>query len=129
MDARYYPRIVGKNVVLSKHDETQRKRRRTVSTGHECEGGERKSSDVAHLERGILGLCEQLTHATETVVSKDQQHIKVDNDYRFLRRSKRHIIQELAREQRAHEKTKVDRNGLKLLMPELGGQLWSKRYQ
>ena len=74
----------------------------------------------------ILGLREQLTRAAETVVLKDQQLIKLDNDYRALRGSERHVTEELAREQRAHEETKVDRNGLKLLMRELGGQLWRK---
>ena len=119
-------RSVGKDGVLSKRDETHRKRRRTVRTRHEGEGGEKTSSDVERLEKEILGLREHLARATETVVLKDQQLIKLDNDYRALRRSERHVTQELAREQRAHEKTKVDRNGLKLLMRELGGQLWSK---
>ena len=126
MDAGYYPRIVGKDGVLSKRDETHRKRRRTVRTRQEGEEGEKTSSDVERLEKEILGLREQLTRAAETVVLKDQQLIKLDNDYRALRRSERHVTQELAREQRAHEETKVDRNGLKLLMRELGGQLWRK---
>ena len=60
------------------------------------------------------------------MVLKDQQLIKLDNEYRALRRSERHVAQNLAQEQRAHEETKVDRNGLKLLMRELGGQLWRK---
>ena len=57
---------------------------------------------------------------------KEQQLIKLGNDYRALRRSECHVTQELACEQRAHEETKVDRNGLKFLMRELGGQLWRK---
>ena len=124
MDAGYYPLIVGKDGVLSKRDETHRKRRRTVRTQHEGDGGEKTSSE--RLEKEIPGLREQLTRAVETVVLKDQQLIKLDNDYRALRRSERHVTQELAREQMAHEETKVDRNGLKLLMRELGGQLWRK---
>ena len=126
IDAGYYPRIVGKDGVLSKRDGTHRKRRRTVRTRHEGEGGENTSYDVERLEKEILGPREQLTRAAETVVLKDQQLINLDKDYRALRRSERHVTQELAREQRAHEETKVDRNGLKLLMRELGGQLWRK---
>ena len=126
MDAGYHPRIVGKDGVLSKRDETHRKRRRTVRTRHEGKGGEKTSSDVERLEKEILGLREQLTCAAETMVLKDQQLIKLDNEYRALRRSERHVAQNLAQEQRAHEKTKVDRNGLKLLMRELGGQLWKR---
>ena len=129
VDAGYYPRIVGKDGVLSKRDETHRKRRRTVRTRHEGEGGEKTSSDVERLEKEILGLREQLTRAAETVVSKDQQLIKLDNDYRALRRSERHVAQNLAQEQRAHEETKGDRNALKLMMRELGGQLWRKGCQ
>ena len=126
MDAGYYPRIVGKDGIISKRDETHRKRRRTVRTRHEGEGGEKTSSDVERLEKEILRLREQLTRAAVTVVLKDQQLMKLDNDYRALRRSEHQVSQELAREQRAHEDTKVDRNGLKLLIRELGGQLWRK---
>ena len=60
------------------------------------------------------------------MVLKDQLHIKLDNDYRALHRSERQVCQELAHEQWAHEETKVDRNGLKLLMRELGRQFWRK---
>ena len=108
---------------MSKRDETHGKHRRTVRTRHEGEGGEKTFSDVEHLEKEIRGLREQLNRAAETDVLNDQQLIKLDNDYRALRRSECHITQELAREQRAHEETRVDRNGLKLLMRELGGQL------
>ena len=125
-DAGYYPRIVGKDGVLSKRDETHSKRRRTVRTRHEGEGGEKPSSDVEHLEKEFLGLREQLTRAAETLVLKDQQLIKLDNEYRALRRSERQVAQNLAQEQRAHEETKGDRNALRLLMRELGGQLWRK---
>ena len=97
-----------------------------MRTRHEGEGGEKTSSDVERLENEIRRLREQLTRAAETVVLKDQQLIKLDNDYRALRQSERHVTQEFARGQRAHEETKVDRNGLKLLMRELGGQLWRK---
>ena len=126
VDAGYYPRIVGKDGVLSKLDETYRKCRRTVRTRHEGDRGEKTSSDVEGLEKEILGLREQLTRAAETVVLKDQQLIKLDNDYRALRRSEHQVTQELAREQRAYEETKVDRNALELMMRELGGQLWKK---
>ena len=101
-----------------------RKRRRTVRTWHEGEGGEKRSSDVERLEKEILGLREQLTRDAETLVLKDQQLIKLYNDYQTLRRSKRHVTQELARKQRAHEETSEDRTALKLLMRELCGQLW-----
>ena len=97
-----------------------------MRTRHEGEGGEKTSSDVERQEKEILGFREQLTRAAKTVVLKDQQLIKLDNDYRALHRSERQVSQELAREQRAHEETKVDRAGLKLLMRELGGQLWRK---
>ena len=90
-------------------------------------GGRNTSSDVERLEKGILVLREQLNRAAGTVVLKDQELFKLDNDYRALRRSERHASQELAGKQRAHEETKVDRNGLKLLIRELGGQLWRKR--
>ena len=126
VDDGYYPGIVGKEGVLSKRDDTHRKDRRTVRTRHQGEGGEKTSPDVKRLEKEILGLREQLTHAAETVVLKDQQLMKLDNDYRALRRSERHVTQEFAREQRAHEETKKDRTALKLLMRELGGQLWRK---
>ena len=81
VDARYYLQIVGKDRILSKRDETQLKRRRTVRTRHEGEGGEKTSSNVEHLEMEILGLREQLTRADETMSMKDQQLIKLDNDY------------------------------------------------
>ena len=55
VDAGYYPRIVGKDGVLSKQDETHRKRRRTMRTRQEGEGGEKTSSDVEHLGEGDLG--------------------------------------------------------------------------
>ena len=73
----------------SKRDETHRKRRATVRTWIEREGGEKTSSDVERLEKEILDLREQLSQIAENVVAKDQQ-----------------------------------RNGLKLMMRELGGQLW-----
>ena len=126
VDAGYYPRIVGSDGVLSKRDETHRKCRKTVRTRHEGEEGEKTSSDVERLEKEILGLREQLTRAAETVVLKDQQLINLDNEYRALRRSERHVAESLAQEQRAHEETKSDRDALKLLMRELGGQLWRK---
>ena len=85
MDTGYYLRIVGGDGVLSKPDETHRKRRRTVRTRHEGEGGEKTSCDVEHLEKEIQGLREQLNRAAETVVLKDRQLIKLDNDYRALR--------------------------------------------
>ena len=129
MDARYYPQIVGKDRVLSKWNETHRKRRRTVRTRHEGEVGEKTLSDAERLEKEILGLWEQLTRAAETVVLKDQQLIKLDNEYRALHRSESHVSQNLAQEQRAHEETKGDPNALKLWMWELGGQLWRKGCQ
>ena len=97
-----------------------------MRTRHERERGEKTSSDVERLEKEILVLAEQLNCAAEAVVSKDQQLIKLDNDYQALRRSEHQVSKELSREQRAHEETKVDRNGLKLLMWELGGELWRK---
>ena len=98
VDAGYYPRIVGKDGVLSKQYETHRECRKTVRTRHEGEGGEKTSSDVERLEQEILGLRQQVTRAAETVVLKDQQLIKLDNDYRALRRSERQVTQEFARE-------------------------------
>ena len=122
-DAGYYPWIVRKDDVLSKRDETNRKRRRTVRIRHKGDEGKKTSWDVERLEKEILVLREQLNGAAKTVILKHQQLIKLDENYRALRRSERHLTQELAREHRAHEETKVDRNGLKLLMRELGGQL------
>ena len=72
MDAGYYPRLVRKDGVLSKRDETDCKPRRTIRTRHEREGGEKTSSDVEQLEKEILVLQEQLNRAAKTVVSKDQ---------------------------------------------------------
>ena len=129
VDTGYYPRIVGKDGVLSKRDETYCKRQSTVRTRYEGEGGEKTSSDVELLEKVLLGPWEQLTRAAETMVLKDQQPIKLDNEYRALRRSESHVAQNLAQEQRAHEETKRDRNALKLLMPDLGGQLWRQGCQ
>ena len=80
VDAGYYPRIVGKDGVLSKRDETQRKRWRTVRTQHDGEGGEKTSSDVARLEKEILVLREPVTRAAKAVVLKDQQLIDLEND-------------------------------------------------
>ena len=54
VDAGYYHRIVGKDGVLSKRDETYRKHRRTVRTRHEGEGGEKTYSDGERLEKEIL---------------------------------------------------------------------------
>ena len=102
MDARYYPRIFGKNGVLSKRDETNHKRRMTARTRHEGEGGEKRSSNVERLEKEILVLLEQPNRAAETVVLKNQQLIKRDNDYRALRQSEDHVAQGFAREQRRH---------------------------
>ena len=128
VEAGYYPRIVGRDGVLSERDETHRKARRTMRTRQEGERGEKTSSDIEPLEKEILGLRKQLTRAAETVVSQDQQLIKLDNEYRALCRSERHVAQNLAQEQRVHEETKGDCNALKLLMRELGGQLWRKGY-
>ena len=124
VDAGYYPRIVGDNGALSKRDETHRKRRATVRTRLEREEGEKTSSDVERLEKEILGLREQLSRIAENVVAKDQQLGKLDADYRALRRTERHVAEELAREQKAHDETKKERNGLKLMMRQIGGQLW-----
>ena len=126
VDAGYYPRIVGNDGALSKRDETHRKRRMTVRTRLEREEGEKTSSDVERLEIEILGLREQLSRIAENVVAKDQQLGKLDADYRALRRTERHVAEELAREQRAHDETKEERNGLKLMMRQLGGQLWRR---
>ena len=103
--------------------ETHHKCRRTVRTRHEEEESEKRSSDVERLGKEILVLWKQLNSAAETVVLKDQQLIKLDNNYRALRRSERHVTQEFTREPRAHEEMRGDRNTLKLLMRELGGQL------
>ena len=96
----------------------------TVRTQLEREGGEKTPSDVERLEKEILGLQEQLSRIAENVVAKDQQLGKLDADYRALRRTERHVAEELAREQRAHDDTKKERNGLKLTMRQLGAQLW-----
>ena len=62
-----------------------------MRTRHEGEGGEKTSSDVERLEKEILVLRGQLNRAAETVVLKDQQLIKLDNEYRAFRRSELHI--------------------------------------
>ena len=121
VDTGYYPRIVGEDGTLSKRDQTHRKRRMTVRTQHEREGGEKPSLDVEHLEKEILGLLEQLSQITEKVVAKDEQLGKLDADYRALRRTQHDVAGALLREQRAHEETKEGRNGLKLMMREVGG--------
>ena len=66
-----------------------------MRTCHEEEVGKNTSSDVEQLEKEILGLREQLNCATETLVLKDQQLIKLDNDYRAICRSERHVSQVL----------------------------------
>ena len=116
VDAGYYPRIVGDNGALSKRDQTHRKRRMTVRARLEREGGEKTSSDVELLEKEILGLREQLSRIAENVVAKDQQLGKLDADYRALCRTERHVAEELARERRAQDEMKEERNGLKLMM-------------
>ena len=125
-DAGYYPRIVGDDGALSERDQTNRKRRMTVRTRLEREEGEKTSSDVEHLEKEILGLREQLSRIAENVVAKDQQLGKLDADYPALRQTERHVAEELAREQRAHNEMKEERNGLKLMLRQRGGQLWSR---
>ena len=90
------------------------------------EGGEKTSSDAERLEKEILGLLEQLSRIAENVVTKDQQLGKQDANYRALRQTERHVMEELAREQRAHDETKEERNGLKLLIRQIGGQLWRR---
>ena len=126
VDAGYYPRIVGEDGALSARDKTHRKRRATVRTRLEREEGEKTPSDVERLEKEILDLREQLSRIAENVVAKDQQIGKLDADYRALRRTEHHVAEELAREQRAHDETKEERNGLKLMMRQIGGQLWRR---
>lgn len=126
MDAGYYPRIVGDDAPLSRADEIHRKRRRTVRTRTGREGSEKTSADIEVLQKEILELRAQLNRTAEIVVLKDQQLIKLDTDYKALRRTERQVSQDYAREQRAHEETKGKHNGLKLLMRELGGQLWRR---
>ena len=92
----------------------------------EREQGEKTPSDVERLEKEILGLREQLSRIAENMVAKDQQLGKLDADYRALHRTKRYIAEELARKQRAHDETKEERNGLKLMMWQKGGQLWRR---
>ena len=77
------------------------------------EGGEQTSYDVERLEKEILGFREQLSRIAESVFAKDQQLRKLVADYRALRRTECHVAEELAREQRAHDETKEERNGLK----------------
>ena len=118
--------MVGSDGALSKQDNTHRQGRKTVRTRHDREGGEKTSADVESLEKEIVVLREQLNHAAETMVLKEQQLIKLDNHYPELHRSERHLSQELASEEWADEETKVVLNELKLLMRELGIQLWRK---
>ena len=96
VDAGYYPRIIGEDGTLSKRDDTPRKRRATVRTRIEREGGEKRSSAVERLEKEILGLGEQLSRIAENVVAKDQQLGKPDADYRALRPTERHVADQLA---------------------------------
>ena len=49
---------------------------------------------------------------------------QLDADYRALRRTERHVAEELARKRRAHDEMKEELNGLKLMIRQLGGQLW-----
>ena len=116
---------MGDDGVLSKRDQTHLKRPMTVRTQLEREEGE-KSSDVERLEKQILGLREHQSRITENVVAKDQQLGKLDADYRALHRTECHVVEGLAREQRAHDERKEERNGLKLMMRQLGGQLWRR---
>ena len=78
--------------------------------------------EVERLGKEILGLRKQHNHAAETLVLKDQQLMKLDNDYRALPLSEYHVSHELAGEQRPHKAMKIDLAGLTLLMRELGGQ-------
>ena len=59
----------------------------------------------------------------ENVVPMDQQLGKLDADYQALRRTERQVAKELAREKGANDETKEERNGLKLIMRQVGGQL------
>ena len=111
---------------LSARDKTHHKRRATVRTQLERKGGKKTSSDVERLEREIQGLREQLSRIAENVVAKDQQLGKVDADYRALRRTECYVAEELAREQGAHDERKEERNELKLMMRQVGGQLWRR---
>ena len=52
-----------------------------MRTRHEGEGGEKTSLDVERLEKEILVPGGQLNCAAETIVLKDQQLIKRDNEY------------------------------------------------
>ena len=124
VDAGYYPRIVGEDGTLSKRDLTHRKRQMTVRTRLERKNNKKTSFDVERLEKEILGLREQLSQIAENMVAKDQQLGKLDADYRAPRQTERHIVEELTQEQRVHDKTKEERDGLKLMMRQLGGQLW-----
>ena len=126
VDTGYYSRMVGDDGALSKRDQTHQKQRMSVRTRLEGEGSEKISSDVERLEKEILGLREQLSQIAENAVTKDQQLGKMDADYWALRWMKRHVAEELAREQRAHNETKGEPNGLKLMMRQLGSQLWRR---
>ena len=94
-----------------------------MRTRLEKEGGEKTPSDVECLEKEILGLREKLSRIAEDMVAKDQQRGKLDADYRALHRTEYHVAEELARQQRAHDETKEERNELKLMMRQVGGQL------
>ena len=94
----------------------------SVKTRLEREEGKTRSSDVEPLENEIQGLREELSRIAEKVVAKDQQLGKLNADYRALRRTERHVAEVLAREQRAHDETKEERNGLQLMMSQVEGQ-------
>ena len=99
-------------------------RQMTVRTRLEREEDEKSSSHVERLGKEILGLREELSRIAENMVTNDQQLVKLDADYRALRRTGRHVAEEVAREQRAHDETKAERNGLKLIMRQISGWLW-----
>ena len=125
-DAGYYPQIVGDDGALTKRDKTRRKRRMTVRTRLEREEGEKTCSDVEGFEKEILGHREQQSRIAENVVAKYQQLSELDANYRVLHRTQPHVVEELAQEQRAHDETKEESNGLKLIMGQLGGQFWRR---
>ena len=103
VDAGYYPRQIGERGQLSRKDENQRRKRKTVRTRLGREGSEKTVPDVEALERQISDLRGQLDAAAQIIVAKD-------NEIEGLNKDK--------------EKLQISLQRVKHRMRQLGAELW-----
>jgi len=87
VDAAYYPRQVGEKGMLSRTDRREHKKSRAVGTRLGREGSEKTILDVEALERTISDLRRQLDCATQIIVTKDNDLVKLDKEKVILQQA------------------------------------------